>query len=224
MPKKPPTPAERANQITFLLKGNLKNARIAYIRVAVMLAEVRDEALWKALHYPSLADYAEKQLRLAEPTLYKYLRVHDWLKKSHPSWLVSRPKGFIPELSDVVSLEWIEERLEDANLEPGLRKELEDARKRALVGTLSYRDFVALRSRAQKKLTTLRSILARTRALAKAALRVPNLPPAALDGYDAAIRALEAATAATDSVARLRGLRTTVLTALGRRVGSSTDA
>ena len=42
------------NQVTFLLKGDLKNARIAYIRAAVKLARVRDEKLWQALGHRSL--------------------------------------------------------------------------------------------------------------------------------------------------------------------------
>jgi hypothetical protein len=42
MPR-PPSPAQRAVQVTFLLKGHLKNARIAYIRAAVLLARVRAE-------------------------------------------------------------------------------------------------------------------------------------------------------------------------------------
>ena len=221
MGKTSTTIAQRANQITFLLKGHLKNARVAYIRAAVMLAEVRDEELWRALRYPSMAAYAEERLHLAEPTLYQYLRVHDWLKKSHPSWLVKRPKGFIPELSDVVSLRWIEERLADDGLAADLRSDLEKARKQALEGTLTYREFVALRARARETVSPLRALLARTRSLRKAASRSPKVPAAALAGYDDAIRALEAALAAAEPVARLRGLKKTVLARLGNRNGSS---
>jgi hypothetical protein len=221
MPKKPPTIAQRASQITFLLKGHLKNARVAYIRAAVMLARVRDEKLWQALRYPSMADYARDQLRLAEPTLYQYLRVHDWLKKSHPSWLAKRPKGFIPELSDVVSLQWIDQRLDGDSLEADLRKDLEGARRQALAGTLTYREFVALRARARKTLSPLRALLDRTRALRKTASRTARVPAAALAGYDAAIRSLEAAIAAAEAIARLRGLRKTVLARLGKREASS---
>lgn len=214
------SPAQVAAQVTFLLKGHLKNARIAYIRAAVMLARVRDEKLWQVLEYGSLVVYAEKQLRLHETTLYKYLRVHDWLKAKHPSWLAKKPKGFIPELSDVESLGWIEKRLENGEV-PDLRKDLEAARKRALAGTLTYREFVALRTRARKKLSPLRSLLTRTRALRKAAARMAKVPPAALEGYDASMRALEAAIAATEPIARLRGLHRATLAHLGHRASPS---
>jgi hypothetical protein len=213
--------AQIAAQVTFLLKGHLKNARVAYIRAAVGLARVRDEKLWQALKYRSLVDYAAKQLRLQESTLYKYLQVHDWLKKAHPSWLAPRPKGFIPELSDVESLQWIEKRIDDEKLDAELRKDLAAARKQALDGTLTYREFVALRARARKKLSPLRSLLKRTRSLKQAASRIAKVPAGALGAYDDAIRALEAAIAATEPIARLKGLRPTMLARLGRRASPS---
>ncbi|MGH7897469.1 MAG: hypothetical protein ACREQQ_05925 [Candidatus Binatia bacterium] len=218
---RPTSPAQIAAQVTFLLKGHLKNARIAYIRAAVMLARVRHEKLWQALRYRSLAEYAEKQLRLHETTLYKYLRVHDWLKEKHPSWLAKRPKGFIPELSDVESLGWIEKQLENGDLDADLREDLEAAQKQALQGTLSYREFVALRARARKVLPPLRSLLGRTRALRKAAARVARVPRSALEAYDEAIRTLEAAVAATEPITRLRGLSATTLARLGDRASPS---
>ena len=48
-----PSPAQRAVQITFLLKGHLKNARIAYIRAAVLLAKVRDESFGRRFVTPT---------------------------------------------------------------------------------------------------------------------------------------------------------------------------
>ena len=39
------SPAQRANQITFVLKGHLKNVQVAYVRAAAMLAMVRDEKI-----------------------------------------------------------------------------------------------------------------------------------------------------------------------------------
>jgi hypothetical protein len=74
MAKKPPSPAQRAAQHTFLLKEHLKNTRVAYLRAAVGLAKVRDEQLWKLLRHPSIVDYAWKQLRLKEATLFEAIR------------------------------------------------------------------------------------------------------------------------------------------------------
>jgi len=49
---KPPSSAQRAVEITFVLKGHLKNAQLAYLRVAALLAKVRDESLFAALKHP----------------------------------------------------------------------------------------------------------------------------------------------------------------------------
>jgi hypothetical protein len=56
--------AHVANQVTFRLKGDLKNAQIAYIRAAKLLARVRDEKLWQALRFPTIEEYAAKRLQL----------------------------------------------------------------------------------------------------------------------------------------------------------------
>ena len=194
---------------------------MAYIRAAVGLAKVRDEKLWRTLRHPSIVDYAWNRLRLKETTLYRYLGVHDWLKKSHPSWLARRPKGFIPELSDVESLEWIEKRLDEIGLDAALRKELESARRKALKGELTDREFRALQRRGRKQVTTLATLLKRTRALRRVAAEVANLPAATLAAYDEAIRTIEAALTSTRKVARLAGLRRITLARLGERARDS---
>ena len=83
------SPAQIANQVTFLLKGHLKNARIGYIRAAKLLARVRDEKLWKALKFPDIEAYARQDLGLGRSSLYHYLQVHDWLRDYHPAWLIA---------------------------------------------------------------------------------------------------------------------------------------
>jgi hypothetical protein len=96
------SPAQRANQITFVLKGNLKNAQIAYLRVAAGLAKVRDERLYAALKFKNLEDYAADRLGLQRTSLYRYLQIYDWARKFHRGWLARKPKGFIPELTDAL--------------------------------------------------------------------------------------------------------------------------
>src|SRR5690349_12617244 len=105
------SPAQRANQITFVLKGHLKNAQIAYLRAAALLAKVRDEKLYAALRYRSLEDYSLARLGLAKPSLYRYLQIYDWARDYHRAWLVRRPKGFIPEMTDAYALMWMDRHL-----------------------------------------------------------------------------------------------------------------
>lgn len=174
-----PTEAQRAVQITFILKGHLKNARIAYIRAAILLAKVRDEKLWQALRHRDMEDYAAKRLGLQRSALYHYLQIHDWLREFHPSWLAPRPKGFIPELSDASALMWIEKRLGEGHLSDSARRELEAMRAKALAGELTAAEFRALRDRLRRTVPPLRTMLSRMRSLRRAVDRVPRFPAAA---------------------------------------------
>jgi hypothetical protein len=195
MPR-PPSQAQIANQVTFLLKGDLKNARIAYIRAAVRLAQVRDQKLWQALKFRSLEEYAAKRLPLQKTRL----------RRSHPGWLVRRPKGFIPELSDADALMWLESRLEDPHLSDALRREVEAMRKKALIGYLTEREFRALQSSGRKREVTLRGLFTRLGSLRRLAARVPQCPAPLIAGLDSAIRAAEAALGAARHVAALKGV------------------
>jgi len=135
---RPPSPAQRAVQITFVLKGHLKNVQVAYIRVAALLARVRDEKLYRALGHATMDDYAAARLRLQHAQLYRYLAVYDWIREFHRPWLARRPKGFIPELTDAQALMWIEHRLRDPHLSDGLRTELERLRAKALASSRKH--------------------------------------------------------------------------------------
>ena len=70
--------AQEANQVTWLLLGNLKNIRKMYLNICVLLARVRDEKLYAALHYPDMAEYAQARLNLGRSSLYNYLQIYDW--------------------------------------------------------------------------------------------------------------------------------------------------
>jgi hypothetical protein len=188
--------------VTFVLKGHLKNARIAYVRAAVLLAK-----LWRALRHPTIEDYAQRRLGLGRSALYKYLQVHDWLRDYHPPWLARRPKGFIPELSDASALVWIEKKLRDPHLTASLRAELEALHKKGMNGTLTDEEFSRLRQRGRRVVTPLRALLARLRSARGLAARIPEAPSAALAALDTAIRATQAAIDSSSRVARLADFR-----------------
>ena len=75
MPK-PLSPAQRANQITFVLKGHLKNVQLSYLRVGAGLAQIRDQRLYAALKYDSLESYARARLGLGRAAVYRYSAAH----------------------------------------------------------------------------------------------------------------------------------------------------
>jgi hypothetical protein len=69
-----PTPAQRAVQLTFVLKGHLKNAQLSYLRVAAGLAQIRGERLYAALKHDSLESYAAARLGLGCASVYRYMQ------------------------------------------------------------------------------------------------------------------------------------------------------
>jgi hypothetical protein len=217
------SPAQIANQVTFILKGHLKNARIGYIRAATLLARVRDEKLWKALRHSTIEDYAEQRLGLGRTSLYHYLRVHDWLRAYHPAWLERRPAGFIPEISDIGTLVWIDRHLQAADLAEPFRKELESMRKKAMAGKLTEREFREFRNRMARREDPLRMLLQRLRAVRRFATRLSKPPPATIAGLDAAIRAAEESLKAVNKIVSIdRGRaarRPAARSASRRRVG-----
>lgn len=208
---RPPSPAQRANQVTFLLKGHLKNAQIAFIRAAILLARVRDEKLWQLLRHPTIEDYAKQRLGLGRAALYHYLQIHDWLREFHPAWLAPKPKGFIPELSDTSALMWIEKQLRERQLSDADRNDLEAMRKKALAGALSETEFRELRARLTKTVPPLRAMLSRLRSARRAADRIIRFPAAARSAIDDAIRAIEQELGANRQTARLAAKRAIAL-------------
>ncbi len=182
---------QEALQITWVLKGHLKNAQIAYLRVGRMLADVRDRRLYTHLKHPDLEAYAEQRLHLARTSLYKYLKVYDWVSIHHKEWLAPKPKGFIPDLSDIADMIWIENELAQKSLDPATRDTLEDLRTRALNGELKKADMQAFRRHAGEGDQSLRSFLAALRKLRKRGARLVNMPPEVIAHLDAAIGVLE---------------------------------
>jgi len=200
-----PSPAQRAVQVTFVLKGHLKNVQVAYVRVAGLLAKVRDEKLYRALGHATMDEYADARLGLQHAQLYRYLAVYDWLREFHRPWLERRPRGFIPELSDAQALMWIEHRLADPHLGEALRTELGRLRTKALAGRLTRCEFEEVRRQGHASTPPLRAVL---RALQSARRRLASVPGGSglLVKLDALIQDVERALATTRGVARLVGL------------------
>jgi hypothetical protein len=210
------SPAQLANQMTFLLKGYLKNVQLSYIRAAAMLARIRDEKLYRALEHDGMENYAQQRLGLRRASLYRYLQIYDWLRKSHRGWLAKHPKGFIPELTDAYGLMWIEERLEDEHLAPETRKELEALRRKALSGKLTQRELDEFRKRGREHRDSLTAVNASLRAVRK---RLGALPvsSALLQELDVFLDHLKAASGAVARVAVLGNAGGMRLAAVVRR-------
>ncbi len=159
---------QEALEVTWVLKGHLKNAQIAYLRVGRMLADVRDRQLYTHLKHPDLESYAEERLHLARASLYRYLQVYGWVSVNHKEWLAPKPKGFIPDLSDIADMIWIENELAGGGIDPATRRTLEEFRKRALNGDLKQADMEEFRRGRKQGDHGLRAFLAALRKTAAA--------------------------------------------------------
>ena len=215
MPR-PLSPAQRANQITYFLKGDLKNLQVAYLHAGAKLAKIRDEKLYAALKYASLEDFAEKRLGIRRTALYRYLQVYDWARKNHRGWFAKHPKGFIPELYDAYGLMWIEEQLEGEHVGPETRKELETLRRKALAGTLTQRELDAFRHRGEKRRDSLTAVAASFRACRRRLGALPDVSPALLAEIDAFLDHLKSASGAVARAASLRNAHGMRLAAIRR--------
>jgi hypothetical protein len=206
---KPPSPAQRAVEITFVLKGHLKNAQLAYLRVAALLAKVRDERMFAALKHPSMEDYAAKLLGLQRASLYRYLQIYDWAREFHTAWLARKPKGFIPQLTDAYALMWIENHLKHSNVSDAMRRTMERLRSKALAGQLTLAEFQELQAQAGKHTTPLRALLRALRAAKRRAAAVSGLPAELSADLGGLVSRVE----------RLLGLAKKVVSLAGRRSG-----
>jgi hypothetical protein len=198
-----PSPAQRAVQLTFVLKGHLKNAQLSYLRVAAGLAQMRDQRLFAALKHDSLESYAKERLGLGRAAVYRYMQIHDWVREFHPAWLGKKPKGFIPELTDTYALMWIERKLASGGLSDTRRRELERHREKALAGQLSDDEFEAVRAGARREKNPFAALISSLCAARRRAKALPSLPATVLAEIDALIARIEALADATKKVAKL---------------------
>jgi hypothetical protein len=171
------TPVQEALQITFILKGNLKRAQLMYLFIARQLAYVRDRSLFSALGHPNMEEYARQRLDLGRSSLFNYLRIYDWVAKSHPEWLEKKVKGKIPDLSDIGDLIWIESALAKPNLPAEQKNRLETLQKKALAGKLNRNEVRALKGEEKPAKDQVADFVAAFRQLRKKAGKIPGLPP-----------------------------------------------
>ena len=188
---RPKTPAQLALELTWLLKGKLKSARMAYLRIGEMLAQVRDQGIYKDLHHDNIEAYADQRLNLGKSSLYQYLQVYDWAREFHPEWLEPKPQGFIPEFSDANDLMWIERKLKAEDLAPETRTKLEALRDKGLQGKLRKRDLAEFRAKSNPAIDGLKSYLSRLRGMRRIALRLKQMPEEAIPKLDAFIEVIE---------------------------------
>ena len=182
---------QEALQVTWVLKGKLKSAQMAYLKIGAMLAQVRDKKMFSTLKHPDIEEYAQKRLKLRRASLYRYLQVYDWVRKSHAKWLEPKPEGFIPYFTDAVDLMWIENRLEDAKLAKEARKELETLKAKALEGQLKDGELDKWRKKRGSKSVGLKTLLSNVRLIRRRSSELKNMPAEAIKLMDELIEILD---------------------------------
>lgn len=187
---------QEALQVTWVLKGHLKNAQLSYLRIGALLARVRERKLFAELGHANIEEYAEKRLMLKRSALYKYLQVYDWVAEFHKEWLKPKPKGVIPDLNDVADLIWIERKLAEKGLTKKTRAELMTMRTAALEGRLRDSDLEEWRGRGGRPENALKTFLSKVRTLRRRGAELKDLPADAIIHLDAAIESIRSAVVA----------------------------
>ena len=182
---------QEALQVTWVLKGKLKSAQIAYLRIGELLAQVRDDKLFSALKHPSIEVYAEERLNLGRASLYRYLQVYDWVRKSHAEWLEPKPKGFIPYFTDTVDLMWIEHALADGKLTKKTKTGLEALKAKALEGKLKDGEVDRFRKTGGRAPEGLKTFLSKMRLMRKRGSALKNMPTEVIKLMDELIEMID---------------------------------
>jgi len=160
-PAKKPTGAKRewspaqlavqaAGKITGDLINNLQNIHKTFLKIGMLLTEVRDRKFYETLHHKDMAEYALKRLDMSKTAMYRYMQVYEWVRVKHPEWLDATKKIRIPELTQVVGAMWADQELAKADLEPERKATLEKLQKKALAGDLSDKELRTAQERTNK--------------------------------------------------------------------------
>jgi hypothetical protein len=148
-PVEPQSPAQptttEVGRITGQIQAYIKNAQINFLHIGESLVDVRNRKLYEVLKDETLLIYADKRLHLGPASVYRYMRIYEWVKQYHPGWLASPVVGRIPDLSDIADLMWLDEELAKKELEPKKKAALEELRTKALAGDLPRSEVRAFR-------------------------------------------------------------------------------
>lgn len=151
--------------------------------------------MFTTLGHPGIEDYAEKRLNLGRASLYQYISVYDWVKTSHAEWLIKHPKGFIPDLSDVADLMWIEKKLADKTLNSETRVRLQELRTKGLTGKLRQRDLRDFRKKSEPQVNALKLYLTALFGIRRRGMKLRDMPEEAITKLTGAIEIIQNALA-----------------------------
>jgi hypothetical protein len=189
------TPCQIASRITWKLKGDLKNLQKSYLRVAGQLVRVRDERLWAEMKnpkHPDIEDYAQKRLGLKRSSLYRYLTAYDWVLKNHPEWLKTGFTGTIPDITDILDMNWIDKELKKDDLADTKKEALADLKEKAEAGQLKKGELGTLRKKVNRSAEeSVKSIASGLRSLRERAVQGHTLSAATITSFDALIDLVE---------------------------------
>lgn len=176
-----------ALQVTGQLIGHLKNVQLAYIRVGAQLVRVRDEKLYEILKHPDLEDYAAKRLDLSKTSLYRYIRIHDWVAKNRPEWLLPKPKGRIPDLAEISDAIRIDDVLRSSKITPAKRQGLEELKQQTLDGKSPAGAVAKAVKKDSKVYDSLKTFTSALRNLRRRGAALKGMPPEVISYLDSAI-------------------------------------
>lgn len=142
---------QAAGKITGDLINNLQNIRKTFLKIGMLLTEVRDRKFYETLHHKDMAEYALKRLDMSKTAMYRYMQVYEWARAKHPEWLdPTKKKKRIPELTQAVGAMWADQELAKENLEPERKATLEKLQKKALARKLTVKELRAAQQRTNK--------------------------------------------------------------------------
>jgi hypothetical protein len=190
--KKKWSPAQLAVQKAGTITGDLvcclQRVRKTFLRIGQLLVEVRDQKHYAALNHKDLESYAAEHLEMSRPTLYRYIKVYEWVLANHKEWLEKGAK--IPEMSKVGRLVWIDQELAKKDLKPDRKATLEALQEKAKAGDLSETEIRAVQRRTNKPKKPTARVLASLRATRKRAVR-DGVSARLIEAIDQAIRVAE---------------------------------
>lgn len=187
-----PGSVQEALEYNYLINGGIKSNRMAFLRLGRLMVYVRDNRLFLKLNHPNMEDYAWEHLTLGKTQLYKYLNAYDWVFEKHKDWLAPHPKGYIPDLSDLDAILWLEKRIASNDINDTTRAELKELLKKALEGKLRKGEIDPYRKKKHDGDDNLKSFLSQLRRLRKRGSEMKAMPTTVITDLDHAIEELSA--------------------------------